>query len=155
MPSGFFAKLFENVEKLTVDSLFVRRGDVLLIFARFPHNKEPGLKWHNKDFLAYPFTYFLTFTIAVDIAGHTFAVYACPKFAGQFVGVEEAHIILNTQPPVELPLHVEAVEALEEWALNVLQLPRWRVEAMQHPACADAKERRFTINVERGVEEWL
>jgi hypothetical protein len=46
-----------------------------------------------------------------------FTAIACPQYGERLAEVEEVHILLNTEPPVGIRLHEEAVQWLKGWAL--------------------------------------
>ena len=46
-----------------------------------------------------------------------FTAVACPQHADALAGVEEAHVLLNTEPAVGLMPHREAADQPRGWAL--------------------------------------
>jgi hypothetical protein len=50
--------------------------------------------------------------VEVSFGGEGFTAVACPQHADVLAGVEEAHVILNTEPAVGLMPHREAADRL-------------------------------------------
>jgi len=93
-------------------------GRAASAWAKFPRETEPGERWANKAWVAYPWVFGNgLFGVEVSFGEERFTAVACPQHAEGLAGVEEVHILLNTEPVVGFMLHDGAVEWLKGWAL--------------------------------------
>jgi hypothetical protein len=66
-----------------------------------------------------------------------FTAVACPHYGERLAGVEEVHILLNTEPVVGFRLHEEAVQWLRGWAQTL------RDEAVKKKAVEKARRTKL------------
>ncbi len=108
----------ERALKAAVPTAWVKAGDVVFAVVRFPREPEPGEWWVEKTWVAVPWVFGSgLFGVEVVFEDARFTAVACPQYGERLAGVEEVHILLNTEPVVGLQLHDEAVQWLKGWAM--------------------------------------
>jgi hypothetical protein len=94
------------------------KGGVAFAVVRFPREAEPGEWWAERAWVAVPWIFGNgLFGVEVVFEDARFTAVACPQYGERLAGVEEVHILLNTEPAVGLQLHDGAVQWLKGWAL--------------------------------------
>jgi hypothetical protein len=101
-----------------VPTAWLVAGGVAFAVVKFPRETEPGEWWMEKTWVAVPWIFGNgLFGVEVAFEDARFTATACPQYGEKLAGVEEVHLLLNTEPVVGLRLHDEAVQWLKGWAL--------------------------------------
>jgi hypothetical protein len=101
-----------------VPTAWLVTGGVAFAVVRFPRVAEPGEWWAERAWVAVPWIFGNgLFGVEVVFEDARFTAVACPQHGEKLAGVEEVHILLNTEPAVGLQLHDGAVQWLKGWAL--------------------------------------
>jgi len=96
-------------------------GKAAFASVRYPREVEPGERWADRAWVAYPWVFGNgLFGVEVSFGEERFTAVACPQHADMLIGVEEMHVLLNTEPVVGFMLHREAVDWLRGWALALV-----------------------------------
>jgi hypothetical protein len=97
-------------------------GKAAFASVRYPRQVEPGERWADRPWTAVPWIFGNgLFGVEVAFEGEgRFTAVACPQHAEGLAGVEEMHVLLNTEPVVGFMLHREAVDWLRGWALALV-----------------------------------
>jgi hypothetical protein len=104
--------------KAAVPTAWVKAGGVVYAVVRFPRVAEPGERWVERAWMATPWIFGNgLFGVEVVFEDARFTAVACPQHGERLAGVEEVHILLNTEPVVGLQLHDGAVQWLRGWAM--------------------------------------
>ncbi len=108
----------ERALKVAVPMAWLKAGGVAFAVVKFPRETEPGEWWMEKTWVAVPWIFGNgLFGVEVAFEDARFTATACPQYGEKLAGVEEVHVLLNTEPVVGLRLHDEAVQWLKGWAL--------------------------------------
>ncbi len=108
----------EEALKAAVPTAWLVKGGVAFAVVKFPREAEPGERWVEKTWIATPWVFGSgLFGVEVVFEDARFTAVACPQYGERLAGVEEVHILLNTEPVVGLQLHDEAVQWLRGWAM--------------------------------------
>ncbi len=104
--------------KAAVPTAWLVKGGVAFAVVRFPRKAEPGEWWAEKTWVAVPWVFGNgLFGVEVVSEDAWFTAVACPQHGELLAGVEELHVLLNTEPVVGFRLHDGAVQWLRGWAL--------------------------------------
>ncbi len=108
-------------------------GKAAFAAVKFPREAEPGERWADRAWVAYPWVFGNgIFGVEVSFGGEgRFTAVACPQHADMLIGVEGLHVLLNTEPVVGLMLHREAVDWLRGWALALTDNGAVRKKAVE------------------------
>jgi hypothetical protein len=105
---------------------------------KFPRKAEPGEWWAERAWVAVPWIFANgLFGVEVVFKDARFTAIACPQHGERLAGVEEVHILLNTEPAVGLRLHDGAVQWLRGWAQAL------RDEAVKKKAVEKARRTEY------------
>jgi len=115
-------------------------GKAAFASVRYPREVEPGEGWADRAWVATPWVFGNgVFGVEVAFEGEgRFTAVACPQHAEGLAGVEELHVLLNTEPVVGFRLHDGAVEWLKGWALALMDNEAARRRAVE-------RARRFRL----------
>jgi hypothetical protein len=114
-------------------------GKAAFATVRYPREVEPGEGWADRAWVATPWVFGNgVFGVEVSFGGERFTAVACPQHAEGLAGVEEVHILLNTEPVVGFMLHREAADWLKGWALALIDNEAARRRAVE-------RARRFRL----------
>ncbi len=124
----------ERALKAAVPTAWLVKGGVAFAVVKFPRVTEPGEWWVEKTWVATPWIFANgLFGVEVVFEDARFTAVACPQYGERLAGVEEVHVLLNTEPVVGLQLHDEAVQWLKGWAMAL------RDEAVKKKAVEKAR----------------
>ncbi len=124
----------ERALKAAVPTAWLVKGGVAFAVVRFPREAEPGEWWAERQWRATPWIFANgLFGVEVEFEDARFTAVACPQYGERLAGVEEVHILLNTEPVVGFRLHDGAVQWLRGWALAL------RDEAVKKKAVEKAR----------------
>jgi len=108
----------ERALKAAAPAAWLVRGGAAFAVVRFPREPEPGEWWAEKAWIATPWVFHNgLFGVEVAFEDARFTAVACPQYGERLAGVEELHVLLNTEPVVGFRLHDGAVQWLKGWAL--------------------------------------
>jgi hypothetical protein len=114
-------------------------GRAAFATVKFPRETEPGERWADRAWTAVPWIFGNgIFGVEVSFGGERFTAVACPQHAEGLAGVEELHVLLNTEPVVGFALHKGAVDWLNGWALALIDSEAARRKAVE-------RARRFRL----------
>jgi hypothetical protein len=107
-------------------------GKAAFASVKFPRETEPGERWADRPWTAVPWIFGNgLFGVEVSFGEERFTAVACPQHAEGLAGVEELHVLLNTEPVVGFRLHDGAVEWLNGWALALMDNKTVRRRAVE------------------------
>jgi hypothetical protein len=107
----------ERALRAAVPTAWLVKDGAAFAIVKFPHEAEPGEWWAEKTWVATPWIFGNgLFGVEVVFTDARFTAVVCPQHSKKFVDIEEAHILLNTEPVVGLRLHDGAVQWLKGWA---------------------------------------
>jgi hypothetical protein len=128
----------ERALKAAVPTAWLVKGGVAFAVVKFPRKAEPGERWVERAWIATPWVFGNgLFGVEVVFEDARFTAVACPQHGERLAGVEEVHILLNTEPVVGLQLHDGAVQWLKGWALAL------RDEAVKKKAVEKARRTEY------------
>ncbi len=136
MEGQFYQHVWESERALraAVPTAWLVKGGVAFAVVKFPREVEPGEWWAERLWRATPWIFANgLFGVEVVFEDARFTAIACPQYGERLAGVEEVHILLNTEPVVGFRLHDGAVQWLREWALAL------RDEAVKRKAVEKAR----------------
>jgi len=132
--------LAKRALEAAVPTAWLVAGKAAFASVKFPREAEPGERWADRAWVAYPWVFGNgVFGVEVSFGGEgRFTAVACPQHAEGLAGVEELHVLLNTEPVVGFMLHREAVDWLKGWALALTDSEAARRKAVE-------RARRFRL----------